>query len=86
MPKLNTTGATLALLALSLSASLCARQTAPPAPASSPGGAAAQGQAARPAEDPGSLEAESRQAYADGDYLRFYIANMKLHNRFPYVP
>jgi len=93
MPKPMTAGAALALLALSLSASLSAQQalpTAPPPPdpaaESAARAAAAQARAARPAEDPAKLEADSRQAYADGDYLRFYIANMKLHNQFPYVP
>lgn len=92
MPKPITAGAVLALLALSLSAPLCAQQAAPAASAPEPSGQsaarapAAQARATRPEEDPGILEAQSRQAYADGDYLRFYIANMKLHNRFPYVP
>jgi hypothetical protein len=36
--------------------------------------------------DPAVLEQQSRQAYADGEYLSFYIANLKLHNMFPYVP
>lgn len=90
MPKPMTAGAALALFALSLSASLNAQQAPPAAPAPEPRGespaAAAQARPASPPEDPASLEAKSGQAYADGDYLGFYIANMKLHNRFPYVP
>jgi hypothetical protein len=93
MPTKSTAGAALALLALSLSASLNAQQAAP-----APGGAepsrqtaAAQNAATQqsgllPSEEAGKLEAESRQAYEDGEYLRFYIANMKLHKMLPYVP
>jgi sugar lactone lactonase YvrE len=33
-----------------------------------------------------SLEEQSRQAYAEGKYLRFYIANKKLHKMRPQVP
>lgn len=32
------------------------------------------------------LEQQARQAYAEGDFLRFYIASLKLHNQMPYVP
>jgi hypothetical protein len=40
----------------------------------------------RPPEDPAKLEQDSRAAYADGDYMKFYIANLKLHKQMPYVP
>lgn len=93
MPTMPTSRAALALLALSLSASLNAQQAAPAPGGAEPSGptAAAQNAAAKqsglvPSEDAGQLEAESRQAYQDGEYLRFYIANMKLHNMLPYVP
>jgi hypothetical protein len=92
MPTLTYAGTALVLLALSLSASLHAQPAATEAGAAEPAAPTAQVQSPsaqpsrRPQEDPGQLEAESRQAYEDGDYLRFYIANMKLHNRFPYVP
>jgi len=32
------------------------------------------------------LEENSRQAYADGKYVRYYVANMKLHELRPYEP
>ena len=32
------------------------------------------------------LEEKSKQAHADGKYLRFYVANMKLHQLRPYEP
>lgn len=93
MPTRSSAGNALAVLALLLSASLNAEPvTEAPGAAeavntpASPQAPAAQPSSRRPQEDPGLLEAESRQAYEDGDYLRFYIANMKLHNRFPYVP
>jgi hypothetical protein len=40
----------------------------------------------RPPEDPVALEEQSRKAYADGKYLPFYIANLKLHKMRPHVP
>lgn len=40
----------------------------------------------RPPEDPAELEEQSRKAYADGKYLPFYIANLKLHKMRPHVP
>jgi hypothetical protein len=92
MPKPTTAAVALAFLALSLSASLHAQQVSPETAAEPPaepseGAASSHVQkATRPEEAPGTLEAQSRQSYADGDYLRFYIPNMKLHNRFPYVP
>jgi hypothetical protein len=101
MPNKSTSGATIALLTLCLSTALYAQQptTAPEAAESSapspttnsatspaaPSPSAPDAERTRP-EDPAQLEAESRQAYEDGEYLKFYIANMKLHNRFPYVP
>jgi hypothetical protein len=76
-----TAGAFAALIALSPCATVQAqqaqdedrapRQEAPPQ---------------KPPEDPAVLEQKSRQAYADGKYLPFYIANLKLHNMFPHVP
>ncbi|RPH96447.1 MAG: hypothetical protein EHM68_11130, partial [Lysobacterales bacterium] len=40
----------------------------------------------QPPEDPAELEEQSRKAYADGKYLSFYIANLKLHKMRPHVP
>ncbi len=37
-------------------------------------------------EDPASLEEKSRTAYKEGNYLRYYIANKKLHSIRPYAP
>jgi sugar lactone lactonase YvrE len=93
MPNTTTPRAVIALLTLCFAAALHAQQatTAPEGAQSSGPAAGAQSSPApeagrSPPQDPGQLEAESRQAYEDGNYLRFYIANMKLHNRFPYVP
>jgi len=94
MTGILTAGAAAALIALSLCTPLAAQQNAEPAPQ---GGAAAPQQDAAPAqppqaakekppEDPADLEEKSRQAYAAGEYLPFYIANLKLHKMFPYVP
>jgi len=41
---------------------------------------------AAPKMSAAELEAKSRQAYDEGNYLQFYIANLKLHEMFPYVP
>jgi hypothetical protein len=49
-------------------------------------GAPLQSQQERPPEDPVALEEQSRQAYAGGKYLPFYIANLKLHKMRPHVP
>jgi len=38
------------------------------------------------AESVAELEENSRQAYADGKYVRYYVANMKLHELRPYEP
>jgi len=67
--------------------------------AAAEGGPSAEAAAAAPAaeaaqpepprrerEDPAMLEQQARQAYVDGDYLRFYIASLKLHKQMPYVP
>lgn len=93
-----TAGVVVALIALSAGATL---QAQPSAQAGEPGsqagqqGAAGQdesgpsGQGAprgRPPENPAELEQKSRQAYADGQYLPFYIANLKLHKMRPHVP
>jgi hypothetical protein len=91
MPTTPTAGAALALSALFLSLSINAQPAAPAPGAADPSAEAVQSPPAQqaqraPREDPGILEAESQQAYADGEYLRFYIANMKLHNMFPNVP
>jgi hypothetical protein len=92
MPTTPTAGAALALSALFLSLSINAQPAASAPVAAEPSAEAAQSQPApeaqraAPREDPGKLEAESQQAYAEGEYLRFYIANMKLHNMFPNVP
>ena len=99
MIRILTAGATVALIALSYCAPLAARQdgeSAPQAEASAPqvsaqGQDAARQQAprearAKPPEDPAELEEKSRQAYAAGEYLPFYIANLKLHKMFPFVP
>ena len=51
--------------------------------------AASQAKAARSQklrEDPAILEERSRTAYKEGNYLRFYIANKKLHAMRPYTP
>ncbi len=37
-------------------------------------------------ESVAELEENSRQSYADGKYVRFYVANMKLHELRPYEP
>lgn len=37
-------------------------------------------------ESVAELEEKSRQAYADGNYVRYYVANMKLHELRPYEP
>lgn len=76
-----TAGALAASLALSPYASLLAQQ-APEEGRAPPQAAADQ----RPPEDPAKLEEQSRQAYADGKYLPFYIANLKLHKMHPHVP
>lgn len=73
-----------ASIALSICAPLAAQQATPEA---APKPSAEQpALAERPDESAAELEARSRQAYADGDYLAFYVANLKLHNMFPYVP
>jgi hypothetical protein len=41
---------------------------------------------AKPVESVAELENNSRQAYADGKYVRYYVANMKLHDLRPYEP
>ena len=89
-------GAVAALIALSAVAPLAAQQTKPESgPESGPEAGPAEGKnapprqearATRPPEDPAKLEAQSRQAYADGKYLPFYIANLKLHKLYPHVP
>lgn len=98
MTRILTAGAAAALIALSFCTPLAARQDTAPAPvlqtqtqASAPQKDAGPGQApqaaqAKPPEDPAELEEKSRQAYAAGEYLPFYIANLKLHKMFPYVP
>ncbi|MDX1380898.1 MAG: hypothetical protein R3233_07240 [Xanthomonadales bacterium] len=98
MTRILTAGAAAALIALWFCAPLAAEQNAEPAPeaasqagASAPQQDAAPGQPpqpaqAKPPEDPAELEEKSRQAYAAGEYLPFYIANLKLHKMFPYVP
>jgi len=42
--------------------------------------------AEEPQEDPETLMEQSREAYENGQYLYFYIANMKLHLMRPQVP
>lgn len=37
-------------------------------------------------ESVAGLEEKSRQAYADGKYVRYYVANMKLHELRPFEP
>jgi hypothetical protein len=93
-----TAGAVAALIALSAGAPLQAQAAAQQGePGQQTGQKATPGQDEnrpagqgapyeRPPEDPAELEEKSRQAYADGKYLGFYIANLKLHKMRPHVP
>ena len=73
-----------ALILLSFCPLLPAQQPAVEPPAQ--GEARRSPPAQRPPEDPAKLEADSQAAYAEGEYLRYYIANLKLHKMFPQVP
>lgn len=98
MLRILTAGAIAALIALSAAATLQAQPSAQPGePGSQAGQQGAPGQhesgppgqgapRERPPENPAELEQKSRQAYADGKYLPFYIANLKLHKMRPHVP
>lgn len=87
MLRILTAGAFAALIALSPCATVQAQQAQDPMQTQDQGRAPRQeARPQKPPEDPGVLEQQSRQAYADGKYLPFYIANLKLHNMFPYVP
>jgi DNA-binding beta-propeller fold protein YncE len=93
-----TAGAVAALIALSAVAPLQAQQARPEsgpeagqkaAPDTAQGANQPPPQGARserPPEDAAELEEQSRKAYADGKYLPFYIANLKLHKMRPHVP
>ena len=59
----------------------------PEAASVAPAAADQQGHPASPRkpEDVAELETQSNQAYAEGNFLRYYIANKKLHNQRPFV-
>jgi hypothetical protein len=88
MSRINVVSILAALSALLLTFSLPAQQSAESAQDSP-----TKTQPVSPApatkkivESVAELEENSRQSYADGNYVRFYVANMKLHELRPYEP
>jgi hypothetical protein len=88
MSRINVANILAALSATLLTFSLAAQQSAEPAQ-----GNPKEAQRVSPApakkkivESVAELEENSRQSYADGKYVRFYAANMKLHELRPYEP
>jgi hypothetical protein len=86
------TGAVVALIITTIAASAQAASNdsvQASKPATAPQAAAQQqGHPAAPSgkpEDVTALEQQSNQAYEEGNFLRYYIANLKLHNQRPFV-
>ena len=88
MSRINVVSIFAALSTLLLAFSLQAQQAPEPKQASpndaQPGSSVPA--EAKPVESVAELEENSRQAYADGKYVRYYVANMKLHELRPYEP
>ncbi len=88
MSRINVVSILAALSALLLTISLQAQQSPVPPQASQE--EAQQGSRApekkKTVESIAELEENSRQSYADGKYVRYYVANMKLHELRPYEP
>jgi hypothetical protein len=88
MSRINVVSIFAALATLLLTFSLQAQQ--PPEPKQASPNDAQPGSStpshAKPVESVAELEENSRQAYADGKYVRYYVANMKLHELRPYEP
>ncbi|MGD2128810.1 MAG: hypothetical protein PVJ33_13560 [Lysobacterales bacterium] len=92
MFSLSRTGAVLALTFTMIAISA---QAEPNGPANKPEAASVASPATdqqgrqvpppRKPEDAAELEAQSNQAYEEGNFLRYYIANKKLHNQRPFV-
>ena len=71
----NLAGLAVALMALTLTGSLMAQSAAQE-----------HKKTERRSEDIATLEQQSRDAYAAGDWVRFYVANIKLNKQRPYEP
>ncbi len=88
MSRINVVSIVAALPALLLMLSLQAQQTPESelaGPKAAPPGSS-KFSAPKIAESVDELEQKSRQSYADGKYVRYYVANMKLHQLRPYEP
>jgi len=88
MTRIKAVSMFVALPTLMLTLSLQAQQTPAPAQESPSGdqpGSSAPVQK-KITESVAELEENSRQTYADGKYVRYYVANMKLHELRPYDP
>ncbi len=88
MSRINVVSIFAALSTLVLTLSLQAQQTPAPGQVSPSGDQPASSAPAKKkiTESVAELEENSRQSYADGKYVRYYVANMKLHELRPYEP
>ena len=88
MPRLNVVSIIAALTAILLALPLPAQQSPEPKQESSSGTRSSSSAPSKTkiSESVAELEENSRQAYADGKYVRYYVANMKLHELRPYEP
>ena len=88
MSRINVVSFFAALSTLLLTFSLQAQQSPEPAqvnPKDAQTGSSTSSKAKK-IQSVAELEENSRQSYADGKYVRFYAANMKLHELRPYEP
>jgi len=88
MSRINVVSFFAALSTLLLTFSLEAQQSPEPAqvnPKDAQTGSSTSSKAKK-IQSVAELEENSRQSYADGKYVRFYAANMKLHELRPYEP
>jgi hypothetical protein len=88
MSRINVVSIFAALSALLLTFSLQAQQSPEPervSPKDAQPGSSTPSKV-KTIESVAELEENSRQFYADGKYVRFYAANMKLHDLRPYEP
>ncbi len=88
MSRINRVSVIAALSVLLLTVSLQAQQSPESEQASSEGNQAGSQAPAKIkiVESVEELEEKSRQSYADEKYVRYYVANMKLHELRPYEP